>query len=80
MRQDDSNFDTNGRKVKGKLLDLGLVVPFLEMHINQNDVGGLRSAMNFFEVSALPKNNFLVQSTLAKCYQVLGDEDEMLKH
>ena len=76
---DHSNFGTDGRKVKGKSLDLGLVVSFLEMHINQNDIGGLRSAMNFFEVSALPKNNFLVQSTLAKCYQVLGNEYEMLQ-
>ena len=65
-------------KVMGKGLDLGLVIPFLEMHINQNDVGGLKSAMNFFEVSTLPKNNFLIQSTLAKCHQLLGSEDEML--
>ena len=26
----------------------------------------------------MPKNNFLIQSTLAKCYQLLGSEDEML--
>ena len=38
IEQDDPGSDTNKVKL-GKVLDLGLVIPFLEMHINQNDVG-----------------------------------------